>query len=77
MVESKTTSDACLKGAWDALLKGDTAERDRLCERAKMLMEAEKMANAIEKVMSIDFYVKPNGVAISSKIMAKAAGVCQ
>lgn len=29
------TSDECVKGAWAAILRGDYAERDRLCERAK------------------------------------------
>lgn len=75
--DPQTTSEACLKGAFEALLKGDTDERDRLCERAKVILEAETSANAIQKVLSIDFYVKKDGVCISSKTMAKAAGVYQ
>jgi hypothetical protein len=30
--------DDCLKAAWQALLRGDTAERDRLCALAENIM---------------------------------------
>lgn len=33
--ETKITLEDCLKGAFQALLKGDTAERDRLCALAE------------------------------------------
>jgi hypothetical protein len=32
--------DDCLKAAWNALLRGDLAERDRMCDLAKNLMNA-------------------------------------
>lgn len=34
------TVEACMKAAWAALLKGDTAGRDRYCDLAKNLMAA-------------------------------------
>lgn len=72
---SESTSEACLKAAWQALLRGDCTERDRLCERAKILLDAENKAAAVERVMAIDFYVRPNGVCVSTKAMARAVGV--
>jgi len=71
------TAEGCLRGAWDALLRGDYGERDRLCDRAKRLAEAEQYASAVEKVMSIDFYVTPRGVSIPTLTMARAAGALQ
>lgn len=71
------TSSDCLRSAFAAILKGDAAERDRLCRRAAVLMTAEKQADAIEAVLRVDFYVKSNGVAISSLAMARAAGALQ
>lgn len=32
------TVDDCLRAAWRALLRGDTAERDRYCDLAKNVM---------------------------------------
>lgn len=72
-----TTSADAMKAAWAALLSGDTAERDRQCERARQLMGAEKYAGAVERVLGVDFYVTGSGVAVPTKRMAKAAGVIQ
>lgn len=69
-----TTSEACLRAAFQALLHGDTAERDRLCERAKVLLDAEHKASAVERVMAVDFYVTPSGEVVPTKAMARAAG---
>ncbi len=71
------TSTACLKGAFEALLRGDFAERDRLCDRAKKLMEAESLSEAVERVLSADFYVTRAGVSVPTKLMAKTVGVLQ
>jgi hypothetical protein len=34
------TADDCLRAAWQALLRGDAAERDRLCALAENLIKA-------------------------------------
>ena len=72
-----TTSQDCLRDAFAAILRGDATERDRLCERAKTLLDAEHYADAVERVMSKDFYVTRAGVAIPVKMMARAAGALQ
>jgi len=36
--QTDITVHDCLKAAWEALLRGDTEERDRLCNLAKMGM---------------------------------------
>lgn len=71
------TSREALQGAFAALLRDDLEERDRLCERAEILMKAEQKAAAVEKVLSVDFYVTMNGICVPTKRMAKAAGVIQ
>ena len=71
------TTEDCMKAAWQAILKGDYAERDRLCERAKILLEAENNAYKVERALSVDFYVSNIGECIPIKIMTKAANVIQ
>jgi hypothetical protein len=34
------TPEDCLRAAWQALLRGDTAERDRLCDLAHNVINA-------------------------------------
>lgn len=68
------TSDGCMKAAFQAILRGDYAERDRLCARAKALIAAEGEAAAVERVLSADFYVSRNGIAIPTLKMAAVAG---
>lgn len=70
----ENTSDGCMKAAFQAILRGDYAERDRLCERAKSLIAAEDHAAAVERVLSADFYVSRNGIAIPTLKMAAVAG---
>lgn len=70
-----TTAAGCLKAAMEALPRGDRAERDRLLDRSETLWRAENKASAIEKVLSVDFYVTRDGRAISSKRLAEANGV--
>lgn len=69
------TAKECLQAAFQAVLRGDTGERDRLCERGKVLLEAEHKASAIQRVMAVDFYVTARGVAVPTVRMARAAGV--
>jgi hypothetical protein len=69
-------SEEYLSAAFQALLRGDTAERDRLCKEAERALKQEEMnerARAVAKVLSVDFYVKIDGTAISSKVMYAAA----
>ena len=73
----ESTSSDCLRAAFQAILRGDYAERDRLCERAKKLEEAERYAHAVEKIAAVDFYVTPLGIAIPTTKMMKAAKVYQ
>lgn len=72
---TERTSDECMKAAWQAILRGDYAERDRLCERAKSLIEAEQTASAIQRMLAVDYYVTASGTAVPTARMAKAAGV--
>lgn len=72
---AEDTSDGCMRMAFQATLRGDYAERDRLCERAKVLIAAEGEAAAVERVLSADFYVSRTGIAIPTLKMAAVAGV--
>lgn len=74
---AEDTSDGCLRLAFQAIMRGDYGERDRLCERARALIAAEGKAAAIEHVLSADFYVTHTGVAIPTTKMAVAAGAIQ
>ncbi len=71
------TSEECMQAAFAAILRGDYAERDRLAERAKALLAAEMQADAVQRVMAIDFFVTAGGHAIPTSAMAKAARVVQ
>lgn len=73
----EATSGDCMRAAFQAILRGDYAERDRLCERSKTLIAAERYSNAVEKVLAIDFYVTGQGTAIPVMAMARAAGAIQ
>lgn len=71
------TSAGCLRAAFQAVLAGNYAERDRLCERAKVLLQAENHAAAVQRVLAVDFYVTARGDVVPTKRMAKAAGAIQ
>lgn len=73
MTQPSTASEA-LRLAYQAILRGDYAERDRILERARRLIEAEDRVARIECALSVDFYVKANGVAIPTPLLARAAG---
>ena len=72
--EMSDTSQDCLRAAFAALLRGDTAERDRQVARAEVLLKAEQYADAVTRILAVDFYVGRDSVAIPTKCMAKAAG---
>lgn len=73
----ETTSAGCLRAAFQGILREDYAERDRLCERAKALIAAEGEAAAVERILSADFYVSRNGIAVPTLKMAAVAGAIQ
>jgi aminoglycoside/choline kinase family phosphotransferase len=73
----ETTAKECLQAAFQATLRGDYTERDRLCKRGQMLAQAEHHAAAVERVLAIDFFVTAQGVSIPTLTMAKAAGAIQ
>ena len=75
--KAEDTSDGCMRLAFQAILRGDYTERDRLCQRAQALISAEREAHAVERVMSVDFYVTRFGVSIPTKHMARVAGAVQ
>lgn len=68
------TAQECLRLAMAALLRGDLAERDRLCERGARLIDAEDRAARVQRALEVDFYVTARGVAVPTKTMAMAAG---
>lgn len=74
---AEDTSKGCLRMAFQAIMRGDYAERDRLCERAKALIAAEGEAAAMQRVLAVDFYVTSNGISIPTMKMAAVAGAIQ
>lgn len=73
----ENTSDGCMRLAFQAILRGDYADRDRLCERARALIAAEGEAVSVQRILSADFYVTRSGVAIPTSKMAAVAGAIQ
>ena len=70
------TTDDHMRAAWSALLRGDTAERDRQCDLAKAALieeEREEVIRAATRVMSVDFYVKADGTVIPTSAMTPRA----
>jgi len=58
--------------AFQAILKGDYAERDRQCDLAKQALEDERRTY-LATLLEIDFFVTSTGVVIpATKMMAKA-----
>lgn len=74
---AEDTSEGCMRLAFQAIQRGDCAERDRLCERAQGLIAAEREASAMERVLAVDFYVTRHGVAVPTTHMAAVAGAIQ
>lgn len=73
----ETTAKECLQAAFQATIRGDYAERDRLCKRGATLADAEHHAAAVERVLAVDFFVTARGIVIPTLTMAKAAGAIQ
>lgn len=44
----------CLQAAWAALMRGDTAERDRQCLKAKRIMDAQNKPPPIKLIRQAD-----------------------
>lgn len=65
-----------LRAAMQALIRGDTDGRDRLCREAERALEQEEMdekGRAVAKILTVDFYVKSDGTAIETKKMYAAS----
>lgn len=56
-----------------ALMRGDTAERDRLCRRAEVLLNAEAKSRALAMVMAVDFMVDSKGTAYRTRDLLRVA----
>ena len=67
------TSHDTIKAAWNAILAGDYAERDRLVEKAKLQIPMEDKAYRVAKILSVDFYVDNTGKTYPSKAMFAAS----
>ncbi len=77
MPAAEATSTDCMRAAFQAVLRGDYAERDRLLDRARALISAEGQAAAMERVLAVDFYATRGGTIIPTKLMAARAGALQ
>lgn len=71
--------DQAMRKAFQAILRGDYAERDRLLAKVRRGIQVEEIAEvaaATARVMKrADFYVSKAGVAIPIQAIARAAGV--
>jgi hypothetical protein len=66
-------SEDYLREAFQAILRGDYAARDALCNKAKMALDKEDLSYREAKVLEVDFYVNEKGVAYSSKDLYAAS----
>lgn len=62
-----------MKAALDALLKGDTGKRDSLMEDMKRAQFMDAKERALTRLSEIDFFVRPDGVSISSRDVRRVA----
>lgn len=62
-----------MAAAFQALLRGDTTKRDRIIEDMEQARLLDAKERALQKLKDIDFFVKPNGVAIVSRDILKMA----
>lgn len=63
------TPQDTLAAAFAAIKRGDYAERDRLCAQAQLELRKDARDRALARVMAVDFFVKADGTAISSRAM--------
>lgn len=61
------TADECIKAAFDALLRGDTAERDRLCKMAEQLMRAGDRVRSGDKIIEGEFIEVGPPIALTDR----------
>jgi hypothetical protein len=62
-----------MAAAFQALLNGDTRKRDSLMEDMERARFMDAKERALQKLKDIDFWVRPDGVAISSRDILKVA----
>lgn len=62
-----------LKAAMDALRNGDTSKRDRIEEDMKRAHFMDAKERALNKLKEIDFFVRPDGIAIKSRDIMRVA----
>lgn len=65
-----------MRAAFQAILNGDYAERDRLCALAEQALKNEERDAKRERLahlMAIDFFVKPDGTVIPMTSMMPRA----
>ena len=62
-----------MKAAWDALLNGDTRKRDTLKEDMERAALMDAKERAMETLKVVDFFVRPDGVAIRSRDVMRVA----
>lgn len=62
-----------LAEAFQAILRGDYAERDRLCDLAEAQIRIEARDRALAKVLAVDFFVRANGTVILSRDVLREA----
>lgn len=63
----------CLQGAFQAILRGDYEERDRLCALATTLHKKDARERALGMLKTIDFFVKMDGTVMASRDVMRAA----
>lgn len=71
---SPSTPSEGLRMAFQATLRGDYSERDRLVERTRRLIDAEDHATRVQRALSINFYVDAKGTVYPTVLLARAAG---
>lgn len=70
---SESRQQETMRAAFQALLRGDTSRRDRLMEDMDHARFLDAKERALQKLKDVDFFVKPNGVAIPSRDILKVA----
>ena len=65
--------DAVMRAAFAAVARGDYAERDRLCDRARIMMAKEARDRTLEKLLRADFLVSPDGTVYVTRDVLREA----
>ena len=75
-MSEKSTTDhqrRTMAAAFQALLNGDASKRDSLTEDMERARFMDAKERALQKLKDTDFWVRPDGVAISSLDVLKVA----